>query len=234
MQSIVTWPPLPAFVAVGAVLLLLVLFLKFRRAATGEVRLRDMAIPKPRSVRARAGLLRSRSPDLPARFERMDGAEFEAEVSELLRRLGFTVRPTPPSGVHDVDLLLEMTGRRVAVQLKHWNAPVGHRSVYGLFTARIHYATNEAWLITTSGFTRKAIKLAGTTGVRLIDGVELEEWRAGLEEKRSALPENDPEGPASTAPSSVGRSEVPGGAQEADASVQEGAEGTRKSPLGRA
>ena len=205
MQSIVTWPPLPAFVAVGAVLLLLVLFLKFQRAATGEVRLKDMALPKPRSVRAR-GLLRSRSPGLPARFERMNGAEFEAEVSKLLRQLGFTVRPTPPSGVHDVDLLLEMTGRRVAVQLKRWSALVGHRSVYGLFTARIHYATNEAWLITTSGFTRKAIKLARTTGVRLIDGVELEEWRAGLEKALSALRENDPKGPASTAHSSMGRS----------------------------
>ena len=164
----------------------------------------------------------------------MNGAEFEAEVSKLLRQLGFTVRPTPPSGVHDVDLLLEMTGRRVAVQLKRWDAPVGHRSVYGLFTARIHYATNEAWLITTSGFTRKAIKLARTTGVRLIDGVELEEWRAGLEKELSALPENDPKGPASTAHSSMGRSEVPGGA-EAEASVQEeGAKGTHKTPLGRA
>ncbi len=209
--------------------MLLVLFLKFQRAATGEVRLKDMALPKPRSVRARGGLLRSRSPVLPARFERMDGAEFEAEVSELLRRLGFTVRPTPPSGVHDVDLLLEMTGRRVAVQLKRWNAPVGHRSVYGLFTARIHYATDEAWLITTSGFTRKAIKLARTTGVRLVDGIELEEWRAGLEEDLSALPENH----ARRAHSSMGRSEVPGGA-EAGASVQDGAKGTQETPMGQA
>ena len=215
MQSILTWPHLPAFVAVGAVLLLLMLFLKFQRAATGEVRLKDMAIPKPQSVRARGGLLRSRSPGLPARFERMDGAEFEAEVSELLRQLGFTVRPTPRSGVHDVDLLLGMTGRRVAVQLKRWNAPVGHRSVYGLFTARIHYATDEAWLITTSGFTRKAIKLARTTGVRLIDGVELEEWLASRrEEGCTSLPGDAPSLPALPVQHSPQHVEVPGSPAE--------------------
>ena len=216
MQSILTWPYLPAFVAVGVVLLLLTLFLNFQRAATGEVRLKDSAIPKPRSVRARGGLIRSRSPDLPARFERMDGAEFEAEVSELLRQLGFTVHPTPPSGVHDVDLLLEMTGRRVAVQLKRWNAPVGHRSVYGLFTARIHYATDEAWLITTSGFTRKAIKLARTTGVRLIDGVEVEEWLASpREEGSTSLPADAPGSPARSVHPSPEHSEVPGSPAEA-------------------
>ena len=215
MQSIVTWPPLPALVAVGAVLLLLVLFLKFQRAATGEVRLRDMALPKPWSMRVRGGLLRSRSFDIPARFERMDGAEFEAEVSELLRQLGFTVRPTPPSGVHDVDLLLEMTGRRVVVQLKRWNAPVGHRSVYGLFTARIHYATDEAWLITTSGFTRKAIKLARTTGVRLIDGIELGEWLASRREEGStSLPGDAPGSTARSAHPSPEHSEVPGSPAE--------------------
>ena len=193
MQSVMTWPHLPVFVAVGAILLLLVLFLKFQRAATGKVRGKDMASPKPQSVRSRGTVLRRRSPNLPARFERMDGAEFEAEVSELLRKLGYTVRPIPPSGVHDVDFLLEMTGRKVAVQLKRWNAPVGDRSVYGLFTARIHYATDEAWLITTSGFTRKAIKLARTTGVRLIDGVELAEWLIIRgEEGSSSLPGDDP------------------------------------------
>ncbi len=232
MQGIVAWPHLPALVAVCVVLLLLVLFLKFQRAATGEVRWKDMALPRPRGVRARGRLAWSRSPGLPARFERMDGAEFEAEVSEVLRQLGFAVRPTPPSGVHDVDLLLETTGRRVAVQLKRWNAPVGHRSVYGLFTARIHYATDEAWLITTSRFTRKAIKLATTTGVRLIDGPELEEWLASREEHLSALPEGDRKGHARTAYASLGRSGAPGAA-EAEASDQDDAKGTQETQLKR-
>lgn len=211
MQSVLSWPHLPAFVVVGAVLLML--FLKFQRSATGEVRLRLAANPKPRSVRARGAVLRRRSPGIAARFEGMDVAEFEAEVSGLLRELGYTVRPAPQSGLHDVDLLLEMTGRKVAVQLKRWKAPVGDRSVYGLFTGRIHYATDEAWLITTSEFTRKAVKLAETTGVRLVDGVELAEWLVRLEERPPALPQNDPKSPVRSARSSPGRWEAPGGAE---------------------
>ena len=65
----------------------------------------------------------------------MDAAEFEAEMSALLRELGYSVRPALQSGgLHDVDLLLGMTGHKVAVQLKRWNSPVGDCSVYALFT----------------------------------------------------------------------------------------------------
>ena len=110
---------------------------------------------------------------------------------------------------------------------------MGDRSVFGLFTGRIHYATDEAWLITTSDFTRKAVKLAETTGVRLVDGIELAEWLVRREERPLALPENDPQSPARSARSSPGRSEVPGGAK-ADASDQKSAEGTQETPLGRA
>jgi len=143
-------------------------------AATRAFLLRDAATPGSRRYREAFG--RGTSSSLPARFERMGGAEFEAEVSELLRKRGYTVRPTPPSDVHDVDLLLKMTGRKVTVQLKRWNAPVGNRAVYAAFVGRIHHGTDEAWLITTSWFTPKAVKLAKTTGVRLIDGAELADW----------------------------------------------------------
>jgi hypothetical protein len=169
-----TWAQIAAFVAVCATLLLL--YLRFRPAKTGEVRLRGAAGPKVRTRRAWGRFGQGKSSGLPERFQRMDDAEFEVEVGRILRDLGYSVRPTPPSNIQDVDLLLQMTGCRVAVQLKRWNAPVGHRSVYGLFTGRIHYGTDEAWLITTSRFTPKAQKLAETTGVRLVDGDELAEW----------------------------------------------------------
>ena len=193
MQSGMSWLHLTSIVAVGAVLLL-VLFLRSSRS-TGAVRLKLAANPRPQSVRGRVAVLLRKSPGVPARFEGMDAAEFEAEVSGLLRDLGYTVRPAPQSGLHDVDLVLETTSRKVAVQLKRWKAPVSDRSVYALFTGRIHYATDEAWLITTSEFTRKAVKLACTTGVRLVDGVELAQWLASRKERFSASSENDSKGP---------------------------------------
>jgi hypothetical protein len=176
-----TWTQPAAFVAVCATLLLL--YLRFRPAKTGKVRLRGAARPRARAGRAWRPFWQGNSTGLPERFERMDGAEFEVEVSRILRDLGYSVRPTPPSNIQDVDLLLQMTGCRVAVQLKRWDAPVGDRSVYGLFTGRIHYGTDEAWLITTSRFTRKALKLAETTGVRLVDGDELAKWLRGNREE---------------------------------------------------
>ncbi len=117
----------------------------------------------------------------------MGAAEFEQEVAVLLRGLGYAVRPTTQSSVPGVDFLLQGAGsRRVAVQLKRWNAPVGDRSVYALFIGRITHGTDEAWLITTSWFTPKAIKLAETSGVRLVDGAELTTW---LEDHPDVIPE---------------------------------------------
>jgi len=180
---VIAWSHLPALVAVGAALL--VVYFGFRRSTTtGEVGPRSSLVV-PRLLGSLFGgmVRRGRPSGVPERFERMGAAEFEAEISGLLRAFGYAVWPTPPSNIHDVDLILETTGRRVAVQLKRWNAPVGDRSVYGLFAGRIHHSTDEAWLITTSRFTPKAVRLANTTGVRLVDGAELACW---LEDQSNA------------------------------------------------
>jgi hypothetical protein len=183
VHGLIAWSHLATLVAVGAALLMG--YPGFRRATTtGEVERRSSSVV-PRLLGGLFGGTdrRGRPPGLPERFGRMGAAEFEVEISGLLRALGYAVRPTPPSSIHDVDLILETTGCRVAVQLKRWNAPVGDRSVYGLFAGRIHHSTDEAWLITTSRFTPKAVRLASTTGVRLVDGAELAGW---LEDRSNA------------------------------------------------
>jgi hypothetical protein len=170
VHGLIAWSHLATLVAVGAALLMG--YPGFRRATTtGEVERRSSSVV-PRLL---GGLFGG--------TDRRGAAEFEVEISGLLRALGYAVRPTPPSSIHDVDLILETTGCRVAVQLKRWNAPVGDRSVYGLFAGRIHHSTDEAWLITTSRFTPKAVRLASTTGVRLVDGAELAGW---LEDRSNA------------------------------------------------
>lgn len=232
MLGLLSWTLLMTIVAMVAVLLLLTLSLRTRRSTTEGVRLKLAETQKPRSLRGSRTFLRRKPTGGNAMFEGMDAAEFEARVSQLFRELGYSVRPTPPSNLHDVDLLLESTSRKVAVQIKRWKAPVGDRSIYGLFTGRIHYATDEAWLLTTSEFTRKAVKLAQTTGVRLVDGAQLAGWIASREERFSVLSENDPESPARPAHSSLRPSEDAGGA-EADASAQESTGCTQETQLGR-
>jgi hypothetical protein len=183
VHGVTAWPHLPALVAVGAALL--VVYLGVRRSTTtGEIRPRSSStVPRLLDGLFGGTARRGSTGGLPERFGRMGAAEFEAEISNLLRALGYAVRPTSPSSIHDVDLILETTGRRVAVQLKRWNAPVGDRSVYALFTGRIHHGTDEAWLITTSRFTPKAARLSRTTGVRLVDGAELARWLEALRDQ---------------------------------------------------
>jgi Restriction endonuclease len=172
----IAWSHLPALVAVGAALL--VVYLGFRGSrTTGEIGVKtSLAVPRLLDGLFGSTVGRARPDGIPEKFGRMGAEEFEAEISSLLRGFGYVVRPTPPSNIHNVDLILETTSRRVAVQLKRWSAPVGDRSVYSLFVGRIHYGTDEAWLVTTSRFTHKAVRLAGTTGVRLVDGAELAGW----------------------------------------------------------
>jgi HJR/Mrr/RecB family endonuclease len=157
---------------------LLAVYFGFWRSRTkdGTLPREPSASPRFPGVLFGEAIRRNQKRALPARFEQMEAAEFEAEVADLLRAQGFAVRTTPSSRTHDVDLILETTGRKVAVQLKRWNAPVGDRSVYALFTGRVRHGTDEAWLITTSRFTTKAARLARTTGVRLVSGAELAGW----------------------------------------------------------
>jgi restriction system protein len=69
------------------------------------------------------------------------------------------------------------------VQLKRYAVkPIGNDAVGAVFAGMFHYKAKEAWVITTSSFTKKAVQLAKSNGVRLIDGRELEDWLSDLGE----------------------------------------------------
>jgi hypothetical protein len=169
------WPSWTNAAALAAIASSVILFGLI--SARLVILLRHVAAPSPRDDPAPHGLPKESPSGLPARFGRMGGAEFENEMAELFGSLGYSVERAPASGgTPGVDLLLKKGNRKIAVQLKRWTAPVGHRAVQAVFTGRIHHAADEAWLLTTSRFTPRAAKLARTTGVRLIDGVELSSW----------------------------------------------------------
>ena len=91
MHGVMTWSHLPALVAVGAALL--ASYLGFRRSTTtGEVGARRSSlVPRILGSLFDGAVRRDGTLDLPERFERMGAAEFEAEISCLLRALGYTV-----------------------------------------------------------------------------------------------------------------------------------------------
>lgn len=108
-------------------------------------------------------------------YSRMSGVEFEAHLIKLLRRNGFTdIRGTPASGDQGADLLAKKDGRTIIIQAKRHEAPVGNKPVQEVASAVRFYSGDEGWVITNSTFTKSARELAQRTGVKLIEGFDLE------------------------------------------------------------
>ncbi|WP_345655988.1 restriction endonuclease, partial [Streptomyces tremellae] len=57
----------------------------------------------------------------------------------------------------------------VVIQAKRYKSKVGIKAVQEINSARDYYSAQEAWVITNNFFTLQAIKLAESTGVKLID-----------------------------------------------------------------
>jgi restriction system protein len=110
----------------------------------------------------------------------MSGIEFEELMAHFFRSIGYKAQMTKASGDQGVDLLLQKDGRRVAVQLKRYSKPVGNKAVQEALSGMMFYKTQEAWVVSTSSFTKAAVELANGTGVRLVDGLELGGWIKGI------------------------------------------------------
>lgn len=106
-------------------------------------------------------------------WQSLDGHRFELELAELLRKRGFDVELTSPSGDQGVDLFLKRSGRTVVVQCKAHADYVSPGVVRDLYGTMIHFKADEAWLVTTSGFHKGAKSFAESKPIRLITIAEL-------------------------------------------------------------
>lgn len=128
----------------------------------------------------------------------MSGAEFEQWTARLLRRSGCVdVRVVGGAGDAGADVVAATPdGRRVVVQCKRYGTRnVGTRAVQ-LFagTDRLYHGADVSLLVTTSGFTAEARKVAAAVGIVLVDRELLAEWaRTGVPPVPLALtpPRND-------------------------------------------
>jgi restriction system protein len=115
----------------------------------------------------------------------MSGAEFEQWTARLLRRSGCVdVRVVGGAGDAGADVVAAAPdGRRVVVQCKRYGTRnVGTRAVQ-LFagTDRLYHRADVSLLVTTSGFTAEARKVAAAVGIVLVDRALLAEWaRTGV------------------------------------------------------
>lgn len=107
-------------------------------------------------------------------IDKMSGIEFEQRLAAYFIHKGFMVKTTATSGDHGADLIIEIGNRRIAIQAKRYGKQsVGNKAIQEAISGRIMYDCNEAWVITTSTFTKSAYELADKADVKLIDRSEL-------------------------------------------------------------
>lgn len=105
--------------------------------------------------------------------DKMTGIQFEKFLMVRYSKMGYKVKETPATGDFGADLVLSKDSTKIIVQAKCYSKSVGIKAVQEAFSAKEHYKSDEAWVITNNYFTKAAKKLATSTNVKLIDRDDL-------------------------------------------------------------
>ena len=136
------------------------------------------------------------------RWIHMGGFEFEREVAELYRRLGYKATVTQATGDGGVDVILTKYGMRIAMQCKHHSTPVGPKDIRELQGVVLTQDYDGGIFVSLNGFTPGALKAAESGGgkveISLVDlntllrlaGKAAEEFEA-LHDDEGCEEEND-------------------------------------------
>jgi Restriction endonuclease len=104
----------------------------------------------------------------------LSGLEFEVWLARLLREAGIPgVSVTQASRDQGADLVITIGSRKIVMQAKQYQDTIGNSAVQQVHGALPYYAATEAWVVTTSTFSKDAMDLAYRTGVRLVSGNQL-------------------------------------------------------------
>ena len=107
----------------------------------------------------------------------MSGIEFENHLAQLLKSNGFdSVSGTPKTGDQGADLIAKRNGKTIIIQAKRYEGAVGNKAVQEVVGAINFYNGDEGWVITNSSFTKSARELAKKSGVKLIDGTDMQQF----------------------------------------------------------
>ena len=105
-------------------------------------------------------------------IDHLTGDDFEELLKNVFTVLRYDVQITKKTGDQGADLILSKDGRKISVQAKRYSKTVGNKAIQEVYSSIQFYETEEAWVITTSDFTKGAIELARKTGVKLYNRYE--------------------------------------------------------------
>jgi restriction system protein len=117
----------------------------------------------------------------------MPPQEFERWCAKMVASYGWQASTTTVTGDQGADVIAEKPGKRLILQCKLYNAPVGNKAVQEAFAAQHHYRANGSAVVTNSTYTPSAIALAATTGVRLLHYSDLSRLDALFSVAKSSL-----------------------------------------------
>ena len=98
----------------------------------------------------------------------LDGHQFEVELANLYRALGYTASLTAVTGDDGVDIMLKKSGRTIVVQCKAHGNPVGPHVIRDLYGAMRHFNADEAILASMAGWTQGVVNFARGKPIKLI------------------------------------------------------------------
>lgn len=102
------------------------------------------------------------------------GHKFEHFLKTLFEKMGYRVEQTKLSQDQGADLIISKFGEKIVVQAKRYSHKVGNKAIQEVVAAIKHYGADRGMVITTSEFTRPAVRLAISNNIELIDRYKLE------------------------------------------------------------
>ena len=107
----------------------------------------------------------------------LKGIKFENHCMEILRYHGWEVKETPNTGDQGVDLIASINDVRICIQCKNHEKAIGNKAVQEISAGKSYWKGTHAILVSKSGFTKSAQKLAKANNVKLINESELKDLK---------------------------------------------------------
>lgn len=111
------------------------------------------------------------------------GEEFELYLQNLFRELNYKVKHCGKSGDQGGDLIVKKGNITYVIQAKYYTHKLDNTPIQEVVGAIRFYNANRGVVITNSTFTKKAIELADTNRIILINGDDLEKLTECIYEK---------------------------------------------------
>ena len=106
-------------------------------------------------------------------WKNLNGYQFEEEIANLYRKLGYDARVTNKSGDGGVDIILQKDNIKIAVQCKHHSVPIGPHDVRALMGVVAAQSFERGIFVSLCGFTQTVYNEVKTSKV-LIELISLQ------------------------------------------------------------